>query len=172
MYILLSLSLLALLAYFGIAKNKKTTTPASLPDNVQTSHFRKIQDLVNLYFPGHQTLAKLAYAVAMHETAKFTSTVYRENKNLYGYKAVKGNRWQIAEGRRSPEGNAYAAYSDTSHSIEDFFAWLRNRQTKNGQDWFKVRTPQQMAEAMKKYSYFTAPLTVYSNALTKHFNSL
>lgn len=72
----------------------------------------------------YRALLPYIVAQAKHETANFTSAVYRKNNNMFGMK--NGNVLGPGElvGTMSPEGNTYAAYYTDFNSLEDLLRWF------------------------------------------------
>lgn len=112
-------------------------------------------------------LASFMVAQSKHETANYTSNVFKVNHNAFGYKVYQGSDYQISSGVRSPEGNAYGNYSIAADSAKEVAAWIYRR-------WsvFKnVSTLYEYCAALKTYSYFTASLSVYYNGCNSFFSS-
>ena len=108
-------------------------------------------------------------AQAIHETGNFTSNVFRNNLNAFGYKRFARSPYQVKDGFKSPEGNNYAAYNDVADSSREVADWIGRRKTKG---FATVKTPVEFAKRLKENAYFTDREDVYANALQKHFNSL
>lgn len=100
-------------------------------------------------------LAYLIAAQAVHETGNFTSKLFKENNNAFGYKYVKGAMWQEGPGRMSPEKNVYARYASVTNSVHEVTAWIRRR-LKEGlfPPLKEITTPNQYASALKKSGYY------------------
>lgn len=115
-----------------------------------------------------ETLARLMVAQAAHETGNFTSNVYRNNLNAFGYKRFARSPYQKKQdGFRSPEGNNYASYADIADSSREVADWLGRRKA----DFRVVKNPNDYAAALKKHSFFTDNLSNYMTALNRHYNS-
>lgn len=116
-----------------------------------------------------ELLARLMVAQAAHETGNFTSNVFRNNLNAYGYKRFTRSPYQKkVDGFKSPEGNNYAAYNDVADSAREVADWLGRRKA----DFNKVTNGTQYAEALKKNGFFTDGLGNYTAALNKHYNTI
>lgn len=100
-------------------------------------------------------LATLIAAQAAHETDNFSSRVFIEDLNCFGYKAVAGAKYQIASGRMSPEGNAYARYGSIADSVHEITAWIKRR-LKEGRfpPLEDIRWAADYALALKKCGYY------------------
>lgn len=114
---------------------------------------------------------RLSYLIAgqsAHETANYTSRVFIEDLNCFGYKRVPGAKYQLASGRMSPEGNAYAKYASIENSVHEITAWIKRRMN---EDRFPplefIKTPLQYAQALKLCGYFGDPLSVYSAGISR-----
>lgn len=115
-----------------------------------------------------EDLAHLILAQAKHETANFTSKVFKENKNAFGYKYVKGAKWQQQPGRRSPEGNQYAQYTNLENSTREITAWIYRRlKEKKFPDLETIKTPYQYATLLKNTGYYTDTIITYTIGLKK-----
>lgn len=103
--------------------------------------------------------AQYITAQSAHETANFTSKVYTENNNLFGYKYVGQ---QIARGSK----NNHAVYESISDSIKDYKRYYNLR-------GYPSLFPSlaQFVKALKRNYYFEAPETEYLNGV-KHFYNL
>lgn len=113
-------------------------------------------------------LASLMVAQAKHETANFRSSVFRTNKNAFGYKYVKGAKWQVGSGKVSPEGNSYAQYESVYNSARDVAGWIKRR----WKDFQNVKTPSEYASALKKNGYYGDTVTNYLKGLNAFFKSI
>lgn len=116
-----------------------------------------------------EDLAHLILAQAKHETANFTSKVFKKNKNAFGYKYVKGAKWQMLQsGRTSPEGNQYAQYINLESSTLEITSWIYRRlKEKKFPDLETIKTPEQYAISLRKTNYYTDSITNYTRGLRK-----
>jgi len=110
-------------------------------------------------------LSALIVAQARHETADFTSNVFRRCNNAFGYKAVAG----AEKCTLSPENDFYKYYPSLSDSVREVVGWIRRRQQEGRfpADLATVRTPAQYAELLKNSGYYGAPVTEYRAGLTR-----
>jgi len=103
--------------------------------------------------------AKFIMAQAAHETANFTSAVFLQNKNLFGY-GFRGQ--QIAKGVK----NGYANYETIKDSIQDFKNYYQR-----GKYPEVFTSIEEYVKALKKAGYYEADETEYLNGC-KHFYKL
>lgn len=115
-----------------------------------------------------KSLALLIVAQAKHETNNFTSKVFQENNNAFGYKYIKGATLQLEHGRMSPEGNAYAHYKNLKNSTKEIIAWIYRRvKEKKFPNLDTIKTPQQYAIYLKITGYYTDTIHNYTMGLKK-----
>jgi hypothetical protein len=103
--------------------------------------------------------AQYITAQAAHETANFTSQVFLQNNNLFGYKYA---------GQKAAQGekNGYALYDNIGQSIADYtrYYFLRG--------YPKVfNSITDFVTTLKRNGYFEAPLQEYISAV-KNFHTL
>lgn len=118
-------------------------------------------------------LASLIVAQAGHETAQFSSRVFKYCNNLFGYKYV-GQSLSTGPCVDSPEGNAYARYKRWQDSVQELVAWIKRRQ-KEGvfpDDLTAIQSPEQYANLLKKASYYGDSVTNYAAGLRRFFFSI
>lgn len=117
-------------------------------------------------------LTELILAQAKHETNNFTSKVFIENNNAFGYKHIEGGRFQMQAGRRSPEGNQYAHYATLENSTRELIAWIMRRLIERKFPQLDtITTTTQYAALLKRTGYFTDTTSNYAKGLTKYFNN-
>lgn len=89
----------------------------------------------------------IVYAQAILETRKFTSTIFKENNNLFGMKYV--HDWKYGKKRETTAiGSQYghARYRDWKSSVDDYLLW---------QQMFKrtpIETRDQYFTLLKRYA--------------------
>lgn len=104
--------------------------------------------------------AQMITAQAAHETGNFTSPIFRLNNNPFGMK--------LPEVRRTTAIGTYkghAVYKSIESAVEDY--WLYYNAQKYPFTWKDVET---FVEALKKHSYFEAPLQIYKDAVRHFYN--
>jgi len=102
--------------------------------------------------------AQYITAQSAHETANFTSKVFLENKNLFGYKYV-------GQSAAKGEKNGHALYEDIGKSIADYtrYYFLRG--------YPKVfNSITDFVTVLKKNRYFEAPLNEYLEGVKWFYN--
>lgn len=112
-------------------------------------------------------LSSIVVAQAKHETANFTSNVYRTCNNAFGYKAV----YNAPQCTQSPEGNSYEYYpggvADSAHEIS---AYLKRRVADGSfPPLYQITSPEQYATLLKNAGYYGAPLSVYTTGIKRWF---
>jgi len=127
-----------------------------------------LQKLKALGFPNADSLAKYMVAQSQHETANYTSNVFKKNNNAFGYKRYNGSAYQLGSGLRSTEGDSYAAYGSVQDSAYEIAAWLGRRKTA----FVGVASVEQYVSAMKKAGYFGDKESNYLAGVKKYFASL
>jgi len=118
------------------------------------------------------TSAKFVVGQARHETANYTSNVFKRTNNLFGMKFVN-QPLAITDNKKSPEGDYYARYRSPKDSVDDAVGRLFNitmkgvtpTQLKN------AKTPEEYSNLQKKRGYYGDNVIIYikgiKNALAK-----
>lgn len=103
--------------------------------------------------------AQYITAQSAHETANFTSPVFLQNNNLFGYKYVGQ---AVAKG----EKNGHAVYANLTDSIQDYQTYYRLRR------YPKIfNSLAEFVKALKRNGYFQAPEGEYLRGVI-HFYKL
>lgn len=113
-------------------------------------------------------LASLMVAQAKHETGNFTSSVFKNNNNAFGYKYYKGSLYQIGKGKTSPELDSYGNFNTPEDSAKEVADWLGRRKA----DFEKISTPAEYGHLLKKYKYYGADENLYITALKNFFTPI
>ncbi len=115
------------------------------------------QYLINAGFDPDQ--AKLVTAQSAHETANFTSSIFKSNNNLFGMKHA-GQRLSLGE------KNGYANYSDIQSSVKDYAIYYV------GHGYLKrYLSIDIFVQALKNKRYFEAEIEEYLKGV-RHFYNL
>ncbi|MBN8789431.1 MAG: glucosaminidase domain-containing protein [Terrimonas sp.] len=126
---------------------------------------------VNNEVPG--SVALLIVAQAKHESSNFTSKVFLQNNNAFGYKYV--GQSGAVQGTAAPasEGGYYAKYDSVEDSALEVVNWWKRR-IRQGviSDWSDINTTETYAAALKKAGYYGDSLSNYTAALKKWFTGL
>jgi hypothetical protein len=126
-----------------------------------------LKKLTALGFPNAAALASYMVAQSQHETANYTSNLFKKNNNAFGYKRYAGSTYQLGTGQKSPEGDNYAAYANVSDSALEVAAWLGRRKTQ----FLNVSSVDQYVSEIKKDGYFGDSLSNYLADVKKYLAS-
>jgi hypothetical protein len=110
-------------------------------------------------------LSLFVVAQAKHETANFTSNVFKTCNNAFGYKAV-GTAFSCSQ---APEGGSYEYYpGGVADSAREIAAYLKRR-VSDGKfpPLVQISTPEQYAALLKSAGYYGAPLSEYTAGLLR-----
>lgn len=119
-----------------------------------------------------RNMALLLVSQSKHETDNFSSKVFVQNKNMFGYKYVKGAKYQSSAGRTSTEGDPYANYETYENSVLELVAYLKRRVAeKKFPPLNEIANFTQYATLLRKAGYYGDPLPVYISGLRRWFNS-
>jgi uncharacterized FlgJ-related protein len=118
------------------------------------------------------TLAQLIVAQAKHETANYTSNVFKSCNNLFGYKYV--GQSLATQCNLSPELDYYARYATIDDSVLEIVKWIKRRVAdgKFPSDLATIQTADQYATLLKNAGYYTGTLAAYKNGLSFFLASL
>lgn len=114
------------------------------------------------------SVASLLVAQAKHESANFTSSVFRNNNNLFGYKYV--GQSGAMQGSISPEGDYYAKYANVAASALEVVNWWKRR-IKAGKigGWHDIDTAEKYGYHLKANGYYGDSLKNYVTGLQRWF---
>lgn len=121
--------------------------------------------------PNAKALATLMVAQAKHETANFTSPVFKNNNNAFGYKYFAGSSYQLGRGTGAPksEGSTpYAKYTNVGQSAREVAAWILRRK----KSFIGVTNYVQYASKLKEHGYYGATFQVYVNGLKNWYKEI
>lgn len=106
-----------------------------------------------------QPLALIIVAQAKHESGNFTSAIFTDCNNAFGYK-VFGNAAPC------PSHPDYEFYPSLADSVHEITGWIKRRlNAGNFPALNTITDPGQYAALLQKNGYFTDSLTNYSNGL-------
>jgi flagellum-specific peptidoglycan hydrolase FlgJ len=100
--------------------------------------------------------AQYITAQAAHETGNFSSKIFLENKNLFGYK-------YIGQKNAKGEKNGHANYESIEHSIQDYKVYYTARKYPS-----LFSSVVEFVKTLKRNNYFEAPEKEYLKGI-KHF---
>lgn len=112
------------------------------------------------------TFAKLLAAQAIHESANFTSNVFKKNNNAFGMKTprVRKSPYILGAGSAAPASEGptpYAKYASVSDSAKDVLHWLAYNKVNTG----LYTTPDAYAAVLKSKGYYGDTVANYTRAL-------
>lgn len=114
----------------------------------------------------YRALLPYIIAQAKLETANFSSSVYRANKNYFGIKWInRPTQKNAVRGLLSPEGNFYASFKTDLDSLIDLLRIFEIKAMP-----LKVKDGNEYATALKDRGYFTAGLESYQKNLNYWLN--
>jgi len=141
------------------------------------------------YKPEHDTVLKVAVnegasnafaqivlTQMMHESADFTSNVYKKNNNPMGMKVprVRKSPYILGAGTGAPSNEGptpYARFASLSDAVKDLFHWLKYNKIKYNQ----LTNIQDYVAALKSKSYFGSSdsgAKIYTAGLINNFKKL
>lgn len=101
-----------------------------------------------------------------HETAGFTSNVFKSCNNLNGYKWV-GQKTALGPCLKSPENDFYAKYATIEDSVNEIVQWIKRRQ-KEGKfpaDLNNITSLDQYAQLLKNSGWYGDTVANYTKGL-------
>lgn len=108
-------------------------------------------------------MAELIAAQAAHETGNFTSAVWKDCGNAFGYSAPGGKN-------ACPGHLFYKKYDNLDQSITEVIDWLKRRQKEGTFPAFsEVTSPAQYAQLLKNNNYYTDNVQNYAGGLSRWF---
>jgi len=115
-------------------------------------------------------LASLVAAQAAHETGNFTSSIFRNFNNAFGY-SFSGSAYQTGPGSIADNGQPVAAYRSIEDSTKEIIDWIYRRKNEGifPADLRTITTPEQYAALLKKANYFTDTLSNYAAGIRNYF---
>lgn len=117
------------------------------------------------------TLAALVVAQAKHETGNFSSPIFLNQNNAFGYSYFSGSPYQIGSGVVADNGLKTAKYANVADSTREIVDWIgrRSRDGRFPADLSTIQTPADYAALLKQNGYFTDSLSNYANGLARFF---
>jgi hypothetical protein len=151
--ILLLLSATGLLIY-QFLKNRIFTL---IPNQVNKDTAQTVYSLFQAYGFNVQQ-AQWFTAQAAHETAGFTSDVFKKYKNCFGFKL--------------PDASDYKTYNDISDSCDDVRKWYNKRRNNIFSLPLIITSLKDYVHFLKDGHYFEASETEYYNGCLFYYNNL
>lgn len=124
------------------------------------------------------TIAAIVIAQARYETEDYTSNVFKQNNNLFGYKyvgqslAVQGTPVPGSEQSTGPK--YYAKYSTVEDSVKELVEWIRRRVDGKQFAMQELTTPEGYAAGFGRlpYRYFGVSVSQYAAGLRAKLQTL
>lgn len=108
-------------------------------------------------------LAALLVAQSKHETNNFTSSVFWDCNNGFGYSAVRSH---------CPGHSFYQNYSSLEESVNEICNYLKRRVNDGSfPDLDTITQPEQYAALLKSVGYYSDSLQNYANGLITWFQN-
>lgn len=114
-----------------------------------------------------KSLSLLVAAQAILETDWFKSKTFIEDNNAFGYKFVKGAKYQLGAGRISTEEDPYAKYSSLEDSVRELCDWIyrRKQDGRFPSNLFLIKSGIDYASYLKKCGYYGGKQSDYAKSL-------
>lgn len=114
-------------------------------------------------------LAELVVAQARHETADFTSRIFREQNNAFGY-SYSGSRYQVGGGAIADNGLQSAIYPTPENSVKEIVDWIYRRRNEGvfPNDLSTITTPQLYANLLKRAGFYGDTVANYTAGLLRY----
>jgi hypothetical protein len=107
-----------------------------------------------------EPLAQLIAAQAAHETGNFTSPVFIDCNNAFGYNAVRS----FCTGH-----SIYQNYPTVADSVHELTGWIRRRLSEgNFPALVTITSPAQYATLLKQNGYFSDSVNNYTAGIQKY----
>jgi flagellum-specific peptidoglycan hydrolase FlgJ len=119
------------------------------------------------------TVAKIIAAQARYETADYTSNLFKNYNNAFGYKWVGQKKWASgpafnapsADAQGNTDGGTYAAYPSVQYSTGELVDWLKRRQNEGKLNIASLTTPDVYAYALKSSGYYGQTASQYGTGI-------
>lgn len=112
-----------------------------------------------------QAVAQNIVAQARHESGDYTSNVFENTNNAYGYGLYAGSPWQTGG-----EFEGFAEYTNIQNSTGEIVDWLKRREAEGKLSISSLTTPEAYATALHNQGYFTDTLDNYINGMKAAFS--
>jgi len=112
-------------------------------------------------------LANFIVAQSRHETADFTSSVFRNCNNAFGYKYI--GQANATGCLAAPDGGQFARYANLAASVTELTGWIRRRQNEKifPANLDSINTADKYAQLLKLAGYYGDPVAIYANGLRR-----
>jgi len=138
-------------------KISDTMPKGPIPSRIRSAAIQRLRR--NFSAAHSELLADFLVQQTKHETANYTSRVFKENNNVCGYKHTDVSIYidKTRSGRKSPEGNNYAAYKNIEDSARELADWIGRRRA----SFDRAVTHLQYATALKTNGFYTDSIENY-----------
>lgn len=157
-------SVIAFIAFLLWKKKQKKQARKSLDQNNQRQGIaatikQRLNEPKNRKW---KPLEKLILAQASHETGKFTSKFFLNNKNLFGMGQPMIRPTKSIGKSGNHEGQCMAVFKSYADSIDDLLLWLEYNKLTPTSD------PLTYAQRLKDKKYYSDTVQNYYTALKRH----
>ena len=104
-------------------------------------------------------------AQARHESANFSSYVYRTDNNPFGIKWYSDKVSMGTKGVKASDGGNYTHFENDTVAFKALLAWLRRHKIPTN-----LTTVDQYAQALRDEGYYTDSVSNYASALRRWLN--
>jgi len=117
--------------------------------------------------------ARIIIGQTRHETASYSSNVFKVNNNIAGMKvpSVRKSPYILGAGTAPPsnEGSTpYARYASIEDSARDLVHWLKYQKV----NWAQVNTPESYASFLKSKNFYGPSAGFYGGQIRKFFDQM
>lgn len=130
------------------------------------SYYSQIYNEVKRFnFP--DLLANMIAAQAVHETGNFTSAIFLDCNNAFGYKAVSSS----VACSSHPD---YKAYPTIEQSADEIVSWIKRRQSEGNfpSDLNSIQSPSDYAYYLKYNGYFEDSASNYAAGIQRGLQTM
>lgn len=112
--------------------------------------------------------AKIIVAQSMHETGKFTSSLFKNYNNAFGMKQPHVR--PTTSLKSSPTG--FATYASVESSVDDLLKWIEYNKVNPKENTQQLADVRSYTAWLKEKGYYEDTFTNYYSAVQKHYNSI
>jgi hypothetical protein len=126
------------------------------------------------FYPGlPPVLASLIEAQAKHETGNFSSPIFTQQNNAFGYSYYPGSNYQLPDpGRVADNGFTTARYQNVADSTREIVDWLGRRvATGKIPALSSITTAADYATILKANGYYGDSIENYTGGLLRYLTA-